>query len=529
MNTIPYAIAGFNGESWVLPAAIEESYWATLGAGADTLCLSVFLTSDHQMVCAPSADLSGVSSEYTDIGAVSFEQLVLIDVCEKWRSQALDSDGQPIGEWGGDTPWRKNNSRSLRSFLKLERVLQLFSRRAKIILLLPGDDYALLQVLCEQLHLKVKRFSLAKRAMLIAEEKGFEWLQQTGSDIPVALDIRKKKLNDDTASNLRSSHYSRFFANCEQVIDSSLQSTQVAGFLDDENIKWVLASSSMRFTPSKYYLYKLLSINTLETLIVGSVSALKENLIRPGLIYSDGLQSGTLDQAQWAAGYSHNNNDTDIRFEKGVVIDIKEGGEYSGGAVVSKLPTYGEFDVRVSYSVASPHQGTTFELAAITIEPSYKSVNLCFDVHGAPPYASSERDEDDGKRCGWNNGFSTSSPMLRNLDIQNAVSEPEKEKPKKILWGEAYSSNMYNCYGRDVGYGGTEHTSGELRLTRRGDIFTTYYRDYFNKSWVCSGCMLVQSMPSSVHFRLAAKHWKKKNPAPPGNKVTFRDFYLYQD
>jgi len=155
-------------------------------------------------------------------------------------------------------------------------------------------------------------------------------------------------------------------------------------------------------------------------------------------------------------------------------------------------------------------------MAAICIDPGYhhmnnadldtRSVNLTFDVHGAPPYASSERDEDDGFRCGWNNGFN-----LTKVD-------PD--------WVAA-SVNMYNKYGRDVGNGAADNPDGSLRLIRNGPVFSTYYRDKYNSAWVCSGTMLVQNMAADAYIRLAAKHWEKGG-TPPANSVRFYRFKLYQ-
>lgn len=220
----------------------------------------------------------------------------------------------------------------------------------------------------------------------------------------------------------------------------------------------------------------------------------------------------------WAAGYSHQNTETVISQDDGLHIAIAEGDKYSGAAAVCLLPIYGRFDAQVDFWVGNPQQGTTFEMAAICIDPGYhhpdngdlnsKKVNLTFDVHGAPPYASSERDENDGFRCGWNNGFCLTQ-----------ISQD---------WDSA-SGNMYNKYGRDVGCGSADSPSGSLRLVRNGKVFATYYRDKFNKEWVCSGAMLVQNMSDFAYIRLAAKHWHKvagrRNPA---NDIKFYNFKLFQ-
>lgn len=225
-----------------------------------------------------------------------------------------------------------------------------------------------------------------------------------------------------------------------------------------------------------------------------------------------------IDTSRWAAGYSHQNDETLICQNNGIHIDIAEGEQYSGAAAVCLLPIFGRFDAQVDFKVDNPTQGTTFEMAAICIDPGYlhmnngdldsKKVNLTFDVHGAPPYASSERDEDDGFRCGWNNGF-----CLTQIS-------PD--------W-EASSANMYNKYGRDVGCGDPDSPSGSLRLIRNGSLFASYYRDKYNEEWVCSGAMLVQNMAQFAFIRLGAKHWHKVKGKPnPANHIRFNNFKLFQ-
>lgn len=191
-------------------------------------------------------------------------------------------------------------------------------------------------------------------------------------------------------------------------------------------------------------------------LAAGTLPAV-EGFTPAALIADDDFTGEKVDQALWSAGYSHINQDTVIAQHDGMCIDIREGGSYSGAAAVCLIPVHGRFDARVDFHVENPAQGTTFEMAAICIDPGYhhtnksdlntRNVNLTFDVHGAPPYASSERDEDDGFRCGWNNGFN-----LTKVD-------PD--------W-EAASVNMYNKYGRDVGNGDPDNPGGSLRLIRNG-------------------------------------------------------------
>ena len=526
MDSVPFLIAGLNGESSTLPPAIEESYWAALGAGANALCLSLYQTKDKRVVCAPGNNLLDASGVDSNIDSLDLEALQKIDVCSTWRSRVINAEGQPTSTTGEDTPWKKNIPRSLRSYLTLERVLQLFSRRVPLYFILPNDNYPGLKDICQSVLATTKQFGLTNRVIFIAEPSGCQYLANANGKIKLALDCRTDSFDDKTIlSTVSELGCELLLANVEDVFSDSVSSSAFYDTVENARLDWILTSNTMPYVPTSIYLEKILNANNVNALLSSGVFTLKEKLQPQGLIFSDDFSGEQIDSSQWALGLSHDNKDTTVSVNNAVIIDIAEGGQYSGGAAVSKLPVFGDFDARVNFHVASPHQGTTFELAAIGIEPSYKKVNLCFDVHGAPPYASSERDEDDGPRCGWNNGFSTSNQMLNNGDIKSAVNS---ENDATILWGEAYSSNMYNVYGRNVGYGGTEYTSGELRLVRCGPVFNTYYRDHFNAEWVCSGTMLVQSLPESVFLRLAAKHWKKKNPQPPGNTVTFTRFRLYQ-
>jgi hypothetical protein len=234
-------------------------------------------------------------------------------------------------------------------------------------------------------------------------------------------------------------------------------------------------------------------------------------------VLADTFDGTTIDRSIWTCGYSHQNQDTQISLCNGLTITIKEGGSYSGGAAVTLLPVHGRFDARVDFHVANPHQGTTFEMAAIGIDPGYfhidnsdlnsRNVNLTFDVHGAPPYASSERDENDGFRLGWNNGYN-----LTKFDSN---------------W-EAASVNMYNKYSRDVGNGASDNPAGTLRLVRNGSVFNAYSKDKYNKAWVCTGSELVSNLGPDIHLRLAAKHWNKGGRSAPHNQVTFTNFRLLQ-
>ncbi len=232
---------------------------------------------------------------------------------------------------------------------------------------------------------------------------------------------------------------------------------------------------------------------------MSAVNQMHELMFPRGMVASDDFPGKKFNSDLWTVGHSRPNQDTKIFCDDGLHIQIS-GQEYSGAAVLTAYSIYGAFDARMSFEVANPHQGTTFELAALHVDAGYRPINLTFDVHGAPPYASSERDEDDGFRIGWNNG-----PALTEFIL---------EDPAKPYSGVPQSSNLYNNYSRDVGYAKKDSPTGELRLTRNGDVYNAYYRDKFNKAWVLSGSVAVPALADAVFLRLGANHWpKKKKPA----------------
>jgi hypothetical protein len=298
-------------------------------------------------------------------------------------------------------------------------------------------------------------------------------------------------------------------------IDSAI--TQTAALDEMLPIKLLLSSEKAPLAPTPAQFAKVVELKALTGLCFRSVEACVEMVTPPAEVLADDFAGTRIDRTTWSCGYSHQNQDTQISQCDGLTITIKQGGAYSGGAAVTRLPIHGRFDARVDFHVAHPHQGTTFEMAAIGIDPGYfhidntdlnsRKVSLTFDVHGAPPYASSERDEDDGFRLGWNNGYN-----LTKFD-------PD--------WAAA-SVNMYNKYSRDVGDGAKDNPAGSLRLVRHGSVFNAYYKDKYNQEWVCTGAELIPNLGPDIHLRLAAKHWNKGGRPAPHNQVIFSNFRVFQ-
>lgn len=240
-----------------------------------------------------------------------------------------------------------------------------------------------------------------------------------------------------------------------------------------------------------------------------------KQFLTPWLV--DDFSSPTLDANRWVGGYSNLNNESVIRIGQGVHIAMQKGTLYSGGGIVTRQPVCGDFDAVVQFSATHPQPGTTLELAAITIDPPRgtridrtkllepRDVSLVFDVHGAPPYVSSECDEADGFRMSWNRSYT--------------VTRYNNDNPSKPV---AQSDNHYNRYGEDVGNKATGAVAGWLRLVRNGSEFSSYFKYAEGDSWQCSGTQSNTNFGAQLFLRFAAKHWSKKGAPAPENIVSFK-------
>ncbi|SMF19787.1 hypothetical protein SAMN02745866_01218 [Alteromonadaceae bacterium Bs31] len=513
-----------NGECWSTPASSLNACWAALGAGADALVLQVFLTKDSHPVCAPCEALPlSMAGSSSLIRELSLESLQQLDAGLDFQSTKLDQNFQPTGEKGEDRPWRglkqehPLKDRQAVFFPSLQQVLELFSRRTALCLVLPDGEYPLMDELISECVTLMQRFGIAAQTTCFASLASLQKMR--GLCDTCGLGLQQEHAPDMEALKQLCALEGKSIAVQLDAIQalSDAERQTLFQFANEHQLGWVYSSNSMPCAPSPQTLLALASYSCrIEAWLSQSALATRSAVAPSGLIFEESFTGKQLRTAYWSAGYSHINMETEISVDDALVINIHKGEKYSGGAAICLLPVHGDFDVQVSFHVANPHQATTFELAAIGIDPGYphlensdlntRTANLTFDVHGAPPYASSERDQNDGFRCGWNNSFN--------------FAKFEQD------WSAA-SSNMYNKYGRDVGDGSKENLNGNLRLLRTGPLFNAYYRDKHNGEWVCSGTMLVQNMPKDTYLRLAAKHWHKVHPAPP-NTVRFRDFKIHQ-
>jgi hypothetical protein len=517
-NLNDISVYGLGGDALMAPEHTETAFWAALGGGAQGIVTGVRLSKDGVVVCTDYDTFQPTCGDPRAVGALNWNEICQLDAGVMFRSSVLDKSNQPTRTIGLDHPWQGNlpKKQALR-MLRLDRVLVLFARRCTVSVLLPSDG----QELIEATVALLLKYGVANRVRLFGNQAVCEYLEKKYPDTQRAL-IGLKATNPSEqihlAERMKASYLRMDWDDaCYPVGDKFLFDEQLKLELAKSKVSLILHSESMVFAPRPPYFEAIKGIHGIDGIVAKGVLPVVQSLTPPALMAMDDFAGTALDKNLWAAGYSHINQDTTISQNDGLHIQIIDGGSYSGAAAVCLLPIHGRFDAQVDFHVANPFQGTTFEMAAICIDPGYhhpdhsdlntRNVNLTFDVHGAAPYASSERDEDDGFRCGWNNGFN-----LTKIDSD---------------W-QASSANMYNKYGRDVGNGDADNPVGTLRLIRNGSVFVTYYKDRYNIGWVCSGVMLVQNMSDDVFLRLAAKHWNKDGKVPPANDVWFYQFRLFQ-
>ncbi len=497
-----FEILANGGESHAAPRDTLPAYWGALGSGADALIAGVQLTSDGIAVCCGADSLKETTGEDVAVGDVTAAQLSRMDAGAVFRSAELGEDNQPVAE-GDDTPWDSARQRRI-YHPTLTELLRLFGRRTGIVLhaMAPdGGEEALAHSIGETLD----QFGLIGTVAVAGGESMLQALRAASSDCSL---IYRGVVGENAAAAQEAA----------ETLDCSAAIVDAESFGDDPvaELALIVASRSMPHALSPAAFARVAEAEAVVGFACGAIHETRALFDPGGLVASDTFAGTDLDASMWSCGYSKANQDSEITQDDGLHIRIQEGGEYSGAAALTSYAIVGPFDASVDFQVEHPRQGTTFEVAAIQVDPGYhhmdnsdlsrKSVNLTFDVHGAPPYASSERDENDGFRIGWNNG-----PAVTQFDGYNAQ-----------------SSNIYNKYSRDVGDGSDANLNGSLRLVRNGSMFNAYYKDKHNRAWVLSGSAEVSTLAPAVWLRLAAKHWPKRGKTPPWNAIHFNNFELRQ-
>jgi hypothetical protein len=513
MNACPFQLPrllALSGETLTTPPDTVEAYWSALAAGADGLALTVRLTADRVPVCIASAELPATTGEPRTVDQATMAEIRRLDAGAHFRSTMLDASNHPTGEYGSDFPWRATTETQRKlSHPTLQDTLRIFGRRCDLLLLLPD------QLSCDDIIQALSTVNAAGLSTRVTVGGKALQVAQIPREMQRALVTAPDLQALDEAASLGVHFIITPFKTLFSEEPANVREFMIA--MEDAKLSLLLSFDASMPAPLSAFTDQFPRYPHIAGLIAPGVLATAEALRPPALIFQDDFAGTVINRDLWTAGYSHANQDTVVYQQNGFHIKMQAGGSYSGGAAVCRIPIHGQFDAQVCFHAENPLQGTTLEVAAISIDPGAfhvtnddldsRSVNLTFDVHGAPPYASSECDEDNGFRCGWNNGFN-----LTRIDPS---------------WS-ASSANMYNKYGRNVGRQSPPAKDGALRLMRNGSVFASYYRDGNNTAWVNSGAMLVHNLADDIFVRLAAKHWKKANSEPPSNHVVFYDFCLYQ-
>lgn len=238
------------------------------------------------------------------------------------------------------------------------------------------------------------------------------------------------------------------------------------------------------------------------------------------MLWQDSFGGAELNAQRWVGGHYNTSAECKIHVDNGLHIAFDEGVEYASAGVLTREPIVGDFEASLRFKVENPALGTTFELAAITVDPPRSSAldqhqadsytrSRVYDVHGVPPFVSSEFDEADGWRISWNR---SSAQAKQGAD------------------GEMTADNHFNRYGRNHGNKPVGPAEGWLRLVRQGDQWRSFGKaSTADATWFPTGDVVQMNLSGPVFLRLAAKHWVKRRDGrdrAPSNKVHLHNFEL---
>ena len=481
------------------PRDTLAAYWGALGAAADGLLIGAQLTKDGVVICCATDSLEETTGSSARVSELSADEVRKLDAGVTFRSMVLDANNKETPTLGEDTPWVRNNPRDALYHPTLEEVLRLLGRRTRLTIKLGDPQKPASRAQVDATLAVLDKFALTSRTTLAGNAATLELV---GNRAERCLMAAPDQSGAEAASLAQELRASTVMISADRALECHSSEAQL-----------LVTPTAGHRAPSPEEYSVLADSACVHGFAVSAVLELHELMQPRGLVASDDFPGTEVNHDLWVTGYSRPNEDARLWVDDGLHIQI-EGENYSGAAAFSAFSIHGPFDARMHFEVANPHQGTTFELAALHVDAGYRPRNLTFDVHGVPPYASSERDEDDGFRIGWNNG-----PALTKF----VSSDPEK--PYKTV---PESSNLYNEYGRDVGYAKKDSPEGQVRLTRHGYVYNSYYKDKFNPAWVLSGAVAVPALAEAVFLRLGAKHWPKKGGPSPDNKFKFSGFELRQ-
>ncbi|MBL8484958.1 MAG: hypothetical protein JNJ60_22370 [Rhodocyclaceae bacterium] len=223
-------------------------------------------------------------------------------------------------------------------------------------------------------------------------------------------------------------------------------------------------------------------------------------------------------EPRWVGGHLNGSSEVSLLVRNGLHFSFAQGKQYASAGIVTRHALEGDFSAELKFDVSNPGQGCTFELAAILVAPpdttglpptSFSDAHRVFNVHGAPPYISSEFDENDGWRIGWNFGNRQGGRNAR---------------------GDWVADNSENRYGRSLHGPVAGAAGGRLRLSRTGGTeWQASGRNLQSDEWFPTGRKNSKLLAGPVHLRLVAKHWVKRRAGlidAPANRIVLTSFRL---
>src|SRR6185312_13419913 len=369
------------GLSHCAPRDTLVAYWGALGAAADGLIVGAQLTTDGVVVCSGTDSLEETTGQAKRVSELTAAEVRKLDAGSTFQSMILDDNNKETSSRGEDKPWVQNNPQDALYHPTLEEVLRLLGRRTRLLISLGTAGEAASKGHVEATLAVLNRFALTGRTVIAGNA---ETLSHVGTSAEKCLLPDPGSSADDAAKEAQKSGASMVRVTADRAVGYKSGAAQLL----------VIPTAGYR-APSPEEYTTLAGSAGVAGYAVPAVIELHELMHSRGMIASDDFAGTQVNKDLWVLGHSRPNNEASIEVNDGLHIKI-EGKEYSGAAAFTAFSIHGGFDARMSFEVANPNQGTTFELAALHIDAGYQQPNLTFDVHGAPPYASSERDEDDG-------------------------------------------------------------------------------------------------------------------------------------
>jgi hypothetical protein len=485
-------IIGDGGNSKHLPDHSIEACLSAYTAGADALILTVQMTSDRQLVLYRHDDLSVATDGEGYIEDMTLDQLMEVDLGAKFTI-------------GSDYPWKRNSNHTFLRMGRLEDLIRVLEDNVRYFIR-PGtarlDMDTRLNIMERVLDLFASTNRVSPTAVMEAVNIGV--LQDHFRSQLKSAVSQDTAFADDEVTALKQNAPSYVLASAEQY-------TGIANALSGETTTCILSLDSQS------------SPDDLVALIATpDVTGINEASNKMVSDVSEEWADAQADTGRWTLGVSSGHHimlpmlgaleigpDADgkpvvrrARFEEnpfgasvttgdGLHVAVQKGRTYASAGAVSRFSLGRRFIVDVDFTYDNPQVSNMMVLAVINQEvwpagfhrPGVRkditplNQNHAFDTHGAAPFVSMEREEDDGFR------------------IMKYTS----------------TGGVYEWYGRFYlgNVGNPQSTAGRLRLERRGRFFTGYYQDENNGDWIGVGTLENASMNDRVYLRLGAKHYPK--------------------